>query len=55
MAEKEGGESSDSEAYLSADEGLTGSRGSEKGALVGKLVKLDIRSRTPQQHVSALF
>ena len=41
MEEKKGGDSSDSEAYLSADEGLAGSRGSTKdAAALDRLVKL---------------
>lgn len=40
MAERKDGDSSDSEAYMSADEGLTSSRGSEKGSVVDRSVEL---------------
>lgn len=39
MAEKKEGESSDSEAYMSADEGPTSSRGDEKRPLDDRLVE----------------
>ena len=39
MAEKKGGESSDSEAYLSADEGLSSSRGSTKDVVPTRSVR----------------
>ena len=56
MAEKKEGESSDSEAYLSADEGLASSRGGTKEVALGRLValataKLSVVARVAYQRV----
>lgn len=50
MEEKTTGESSDSEVYLSADEGLSSSRGSEKAEALPRSV-----SNIPPRNVRVVF
>ena len=53
MAEKKAEESSDSEDYLSADEGLGNSRGSENRPKLDRFVtyrRLSLSSNVPTEH-----